>query len=1419
MNKKFSTLVAGLLLAGAVGTVNAAVEKGAISEAPRITAKAIDGKFYQLSDGYRVLAMEQTTDGSFKLVFADYDQVELAKSLWEVRATDSKDEKGLSFQFFNVASGLPISIDASKATKVGEPMVVAPMAEGEMTWSWVRGVEGDPLLDATALEAFVGAKRDTVVTLVNTSDGIAAVRYATKDMASYKGQALKVKPMEASPIYLNAYDLNTMMQTGKSNLQLAFNPNVSSTAKVNEFTGKDGKRVFNVVNPLSNNTLSIGAVADAEKEVAQKQAAYNTVNTDLSAAIEELVSLDGSFGTIKVDFDDAKQLHQDAIDAKIQAQEDLSSAIANVTKYTKRRDKQIKLLESQLQLVGVDAKAYNDALAAKNTADAALKTATLTYNNASAEWEVLTTAADEAANAYTLASAKARVANNIVKYITNIFNDAMTTNKTKTGLQYVSQILPTSADFAGLQKNDAVAAEKLTAYFNGITAKLSAQLTQAAVTAYLAPYNDAKTNAAAELKTARTNRNSTKSAKDAYQTTYDAAVNAFTTASTEADKANTAYLDLSLKYAASSSDAADIKAKIEKYQNLIDENNKAKYEAIALIADLDEKIPVLWDNVMDLADQFSEIGTDFGMAQIKVEELKVEHQAAWSALNDAKRRLIVLQNQETADNWYSLQIPKTDTYLMVDTSYIEGYSSVKHQTFAINKFKAAEQKYVDKNGTVLIDKMTARDINGRFNFRFLYYPTQDSLVITSDGGNAKPVQNEYWWHARPIVNIAQNGTNYVKLAVLGAGENEHREVTLGAPYEIYNGTQWAQQTLNTRIGMGLIKNTPATAIPAGLYFIDVVASENSQKNGARLMSDLSWNITKVTPAEWSVMDFDHMPSAKWVVEENNVYGTYSVIKNLESTRRLNARYTVESVKDGVVTVTFDYYNYQGGRFEETVKMTPTQYNDYGWYHEDTANKYFTLNYLNAGGNMGLTIGNSTVGNDTILRVSKDEATKFDLIKAWNWRYGVNDTIKAATYLIRVNDAYKFANNQKYVQISEVDGTEMMVVTADQSKATPFELKEVNCVDGTHYYAIMWAGRKAGVIDATGLIKAERIEMETRTSAFSLTPVNVDIYRRLNNAELGENENDAPNVMKFYRVNSTDKEYLYEDALSKYSAGKGVNFLGVEGKGDSKKAAMYVDTAYVDRNTLMPQYLIALAPSIVEGDTTLCDVCGELNCEHSKVTRTYTDGRYLVNLIDSVKKYDGKADEAKYTWNEIYKRLAFVPARHMGDSLIIHRAKPTAADTINLAKNTHNPVAFSFRLVSDNSNDFLIESESWGKKTEFDGGISPVNYGGWIKIQNGVPVILNAPWSEAVMQAEVFNAEVTDENPTANEAVEAAEVSVVAAQGAIIVKGAAGKVVTVANILGQTIANQVAASDNVTIAAPAGIAVVTVDGEATKVVVK
>ena len=67
-------------------------------------------------------------------------------------------------------------------------------------------------------------------------------------------------------------------------------------------------------------------------------------------------------------------------------------------------------------------------------------------------------------------------------------------------------------------------------------------------------------------------------------------------------------------------------------------------------------------------------------------------------------------------------------------------------------------------------------------------------------------------------------------------------------------------------------------------------------------------------------------------------------------------------------------------------------------------------------------------------------------------------------------------------------------------------------------------------------------------------------------------------------------------------------------------------------------------------------------------------------------------------------------------------------------------------------------------------------------------------------------------PTANEGVSASEVKVVAYDGAINIKNAAGKNVVVSTILGQIVANEVLTSDNATISVPAGIAIVSVDGE-------
>ena len=81
-------------------------------------------------------------------------------------------------------------------------------------------------------------------------------------------------------------------------------------------------------------------------------------------------------------------------------------------------------------------------------------------------------------------------------------------------------------------------------------------------------------------------------------------------------------------------------------------------------------------------------------------------------------------------------------------------------------------------------------------------------------------------------------------------------------------------------------------------------------------------------------------------------------------------------------------------------------------------------------------------------------------------------------------------------------------------------------------------------------------------------------------------------------------------------------------------------------------------------------------------------------------------------------------------------------------------------------------------------------------------------------------EASELEATANETIEAnSAVSVTAIDGAVVIKGAEGKNVVIATILGKVVANETINSDNETIAVPAGIAVVSVDGESFKVVVK
>ena len=154
---------------------------------------------------------------------------------------------------------------------------------------------------------------------------------------------------------------------------------------------------------------------------------------------------------------------------------------------------------------------------------------------------------------------------------------------------------------------------------------------------------------------------------------------------------------------------------------------------------------------------------------------------------------------------------------------------------------------------------------------------------------------------------------------------------------------------------------------------------------------------------------------------------------------------------------------------------------------------------------------------------------------------------------------------------------------------------------------------------------------------------------------------------------------------------------------------------------------------------------------------------------------------------------------------------------------------SMKSLNSNANGVHGEKNVHNGKYALDsaeGNIAPT-YAAWLKMQNGCLVLSNEnskfeDVTTGVDDALIFNVEHVcgDKVAVDNENIAVEGVSVVAGNGQVTIMGAAGKNVTITNILGKVIASQVIASDNATIAVPAGIVAVAVEGEAAvKAIVK
>ncbi len=218
--------------------------------------------------------------------------------------------------------------------------------------------------------------------------------------------------------------------------------------------------------------------------------------------------------------------------------------------------------------------------------------------------------------------------------------------------------------------------------------------------------------------------------------------------------------------------------------------------------------------------------------------------------------------------------------------------------------------------------------------------------------------------------------------------------------------------------------------------------------------------------------------------------------------------------------------------------------------------------------------------------------------------------------------------------------------------------------------------------------------------------------------------------------------------------------------------------------------------------------------------------FLFNPVDSVDYYvteKGDYDKTYMVRENVVKAIAKAGTLNESRDTITIKVKGEADKMIaEEADNSNRNIwgginRFKFQIVETEDGDglyYIRQTKAGLKDDDYDTTTDPEDF-----VTKYLYVINNKlAWGNRNL-AEKFVIK-TVAAPTANEAISATDVKVVALDGAVNVKNAAGKNVVVSTILGQIVANEVLTSDNATISVPAGIAIVSVDGEeAVKVSVK
>ena len=692
--------------------------------------------------------------------------------------------------------------------------------------------------------------------------------------------------------------------------------------------------------------------------------------------------------------------------------------------------------------------------------------------------------------------------------------------------------------------------------------------------------------------------------------------------------------------------------------------------------------------------------------------------------SDVKTGYVTLQAKDQ-------KIENKDAYVVVDTAYYDGTETSKFLRFTYDEAEAEGRE------------------PGSYNFKFTYNAQKDELYAqvekvvykieknssVSDEDFAKWLkednENSNWvlTDATGVGNQTSKENKYIYMARL-AGTNVltvNTDETDGTAESAFVGATKVQKTV-IKLGTNFSGLTQTT-LADGVYLIQYKTATPSkqEKNGTYALANLAGSFGWAKQAERQ--DFNHIPAAQWVVTKNGTASTSSItIQNRE----------FNDIEEYVQVGSDTYYNDVLGLNNKTIQLYAVKDSKDVFFYNGSTGQADTLSFIPVTDAKNLKVGYryltddsvrvqtyvfnylhglaldkylyTPAGKDSIVRVDENgDKTNFRLeIVVKDDHYGVGDSL--------VRNVYRIKNGESYLAYDNAAKKYMMKEYKDEDvdDAPVFFLKENNCIDGKHYYALVEAnltvvydkdGNKSYIVKDNSEVKAYTStgteqtytyssidyakgmkvsvddntldlvngdindkfvngSFETRTSAFAVYVDDSPLYRHFNNAALGENIDDSTDSLVF--VEKTRGEYLM-DEWNENLRDEEVCYAGIW---NAEKAnghlAFNIDTAWVKRGSglIKPQYLISVArndqssietiPCTEDGPHVRPDgtiTTDPSECVHAIHGREgFIYGKFLVSFADSAIVHEMKAPYMDV--ENGYTRVGFVPAIKVGDSLVI-----------------------------------------------------------------------------------------------------------------------------------------------------------------------